>query len=117
MADITLYHNPRCGKSRAAKKELDARGLAYQEIHYLETPSTEYELRDLLNKLGCSAREVIRKKEAPYKELGLKDKTKSEEELIRAIVAHPILLERPIVVRGARAVIAREPGKLEELLR
>ncbi len=116
MAKYLIYYNPRCHKSRAAKNVLDEKGVDYEVIEYLKTPPSEQELRDLLRKLGLSAREVIRKKEKIYKELNLGDPAKTEDDLIRAIVEHPILLERPIVVRGDRAVLARPTEKIYEIL-
>jgi len=116
MADIKIYHNPRCRKSREGKQFLDDRGVAYDVIEYLKTPPTEDELRDLLHKLGMNVREVMRKKEKIYKELNLNNPRLSEDDLIKAIAEHPILLERPIVVKGDRAVLARPAERIAEIL-
>ncbi|MGH8273511.1 MAG: arsenate reductase (glutaredoxin) [Gammaproteobacteria bacterium] len=113
---MTLYHNPRCSKSRAALALLKDRGIEPQIVEYMKTPPDEAALRKLLHKLGLDAREVIRKGEAPYKELGLGRDSVTEVELIAAIAAHPILLQRPIAVAGNRAVIGRPPERVLELL-
>jgi arsenate reductase (glutaredoxin) len=116
MTDLTLYHNPRCSKSRGALELLDARGLTPQVVRYLETPPSAAELRELLSKLGIGARALLRSGEDEYKELGLADASLSDEQLIAAMAAHPKLIERPILVAGKRAVIGRPPEKVLELL-
>jgi arsenate reductase len=113
---ITLYHNPRCSKSRTALALLRERGVEPEIIEYLKTPPDEAELMGVLRKLGLNAEDVIRKNEAPYKELGLGRDSITEAELIAAIAAHPILLQRPIAVAGKRAVIGRPPERMLELL-
>jgi len=116
MTDLTLYHNPRCSKSRGALELLEARGLTPHVVRYLETPPSAAELRELLAKLGIGARELLRSGEDEYKELGLADASLSDEQLIAAMAAHPKLIERPILVAGERAVIGRPPEKVLELL-
>jgi arsenate reductase len=116
MTDLTLYHNPRCSKSRGALELLEARGLTPQVVRYLETPPSAAELRELLSKLGIGARALLRSGEDEYKELGLADASLSDEQLIAAMAAHPKLIERPILVAGKRAVIGRPPEKVLELL-
>jgi arsenate reductase len=116
MTDLTLYHNPRCSKSRGALELLEARGLAPQVVRYLETPPSVAELRELLSKLGIGARALLRTGEDEYKELGLADASLSDEQLIAAMAAHPKLIERPILIAGNRAVIGRPPEKVLELL-
>ncbi|MDX5371330.1 MAG: arsenate reductase (glutaredoxin) [Pseudomonadaceae bacterium] len=116
MTDLTLYHNPRCSKSRSALELLEARGLAPQVVRYLETPPSAAELRELLNKLGIAPRALLRSGEDEYKALNLADQNLSDEHLIAAMVAHPRLIERPILVAGERAVIGRPPEKVLELL-
>lgn len=113
---VTIYHNPRCSKSRAALAILEKKGVEPNVVRYLDTPLDAAALTALLAKLGLGARQAMRKNEAIYKELGLGDPNKSEAELIAAIAAHPILLERAIVVSGDKAVIARPPEKLLEIL-
>ncbi|GIZ13232.1 arsenate reductase (glutaredoxin) [Pseudomonas sp. NCCP-436] len=116
MTDLTLYHNPRCSKSRGALELLENRGLQPTVIRYLETPPNADELRTLLGKLGISARELLRKGEDEYRELELADTSLSEAQLIEAMVSHPRLIERPILVAGDRAVVGRPPEKVLELL-
>ncbi|KZE34066.1 arsenate reductase (glutaredoxin) [Crenobacter luteus] len=109
MKDVTIYHNPRCSKSRETLALLTARGLAPTVIDYLETPPDAATLKTLLGLLGLSPRELMRKKEAEYAELGLADASLPDDALIAAMVAHPRLIERPIVVAGERAVLGRPP--------
>jgi arsenate reductase len=116
MTDLTLYHNPRCSKSRGALELLEARGLAPHVVRYLETPPSAAELRELLSKLGIGARALLRSGEDEYRDLGLADASLSDEQLIAAMAAHPKLIERPILVAGKRAVIGRPPEKVLELL-
>lgn len=113
---ITLYHNPRCSKSRAALELLQARGAAPTVVPYLETPPDAATLRRLLRQLGLSARDLLRRGEEEYRRLGLDDPSLDEEALIAAMVAHPRLIERPIAVAGDRAVIGRPPERVLELL-
>lgn len=115
MTALTLYHNPRCSKSRQALALLQERGIQPQIVLYLEQPPTQAQLRQLLTKLGCSARELLRKGEDIYKELGLADSSLSDAQLIAAMVEHPKLIERPIAVLGDRAVIGRPPENVLEL--
>ena len=116
MTDLTLYHNPRCSKSRGALELLEARGLQPTLVRYLETPPSADELKNLLGKLGIAARELLRSGEDEYKTLGLADASLSEAQLIEAMVRHPKLIERPILVAGDKAVIGRPPEKVLELL-
>ncbi len=113
---ITLYHNPRCSKSRAALALLQERGAEVKVIEYLKTPPGAAVLRKLLKRLGLNARDVLRKGEAAYRELRLGRDSITESELIAAIADHPILLERPIAVAGERAVVGRPPERVLELL-
>ncbi|MFZ4968143.1 arsenate reductase (glutaredoxin) [Pseudomonas gingeri] len=116
MTDLTLYHNPRCSKSRGALELLEARGLAPTVVRYLETPLDAAQLRALLDKLGLSARQLLRSGEDEYKSLNLADDQLGEAQLIAAIVAHPKLMERPILVAGDKAIIGRPPEKVLEIL-
>lgn len=104
---VTIYHNPRCSKSRATLEMLQDRGEEIDIVEYLQTPFTADQLRDLLAKLGVGPGEVIRKGEAVYKELGLGEAGVSDDQLIEAMAANPILVERPIVVNGRKAAIGR----------
>ncbi|MBC2692184.1 MULTISPECIES: arsenate reductase (glutaredoxin) [Pseudomonas] len=116
MTDLTLYHNPRCSKSRGALELLEARGLAPTVVRYLETPLNAEQLHSLLGKLGISARQLLRTGEDEYKSLNLADENLSEAQLIAAIAAHPKLMERPILEVGNQAVIGRPPEKVLEIL-
>ena len=103
----TIYHNPRCSKSRASLQALEDRGIEPTIIKYLETPPSKEELTDILEKLGMQAEQIVRKGEALYKELGLQNNSLSNEEWIDVLVANPRLIERPIVVNGDKAAIGR----------
>lgn len=115
VTDCTLYHNPRCSKSRAALALLQERGVEPELVLYLQTPPTAAELKALLGKLGLTAAELVRSKEAAYRERGL-GKSSSEAELLAAMAEEPKLIERPILVCGERAVIGRPPENVLELL-
>ncbi|WVV47480.1 arsenate reductase (glutaredoxin) [Pseudomonas sp. NA13] len=116
MTDLTLYHNPRCSKSRGALELLEARGLTPTVVRYLETPLDAAQLERLLGKLGISARQLLRTGEDEYKALNLADESLSQAQLIAAITAHPKLMERPILEAGEKAVIGRPPEKILEIL-
>ncbi|MFJ4086901.1 arsenate reductase (glutaredoxin) [Pseudomonas psychrophila] len=116
MTDLTLYHNPRCSKSRGALELLEARGLTPTVVRYLDTPLDASQLRDLLAKLKISARQLLRSGEDEFKALNLADASLSEAQLIDAMAAHPKLIERPILVVGNKAVIGRPPEKVLEIL-
>lgn len=116
MTELTLYHNPRCSKSRSALELLEARGLTLAIVRYLETPPTAAQLRALLDKLGLSARQLLRTGEDEYKSLALANSELSEAELIEAMVEHPRLIERPILVAGDKAIVGRPPERVLEIL-
>ncbi len=116
MTDLTLYHNPRCSKSRGALELLQARGLSPTILLYLETPPDAAQLRELLGKLGIGARQLLRTGEDDYKTLNLADKSLSDDDLIAAMAAHPKLIERPILVAGDKAAIGRPPENILEIL-
>lgn len=116
MTDLTLYHNPRCSKSRGALELLEARGLAPNVVRYLETPPDAATLKALLGKLGIGARQLLRSGEDEYKSLGLDNPALTDEQLIGAMAEHPKLIERPILVAGDKAVIGRPPEKVLEIL-
>ncbi|WP_322844455.1 arsenate reductase (glutaredoxin) [Pseudomonas sp. B33.4] len=116
MTDLTLYHNPRCSKSRGALELLEARGLTPNVVRYLETPLNAAQIKALLGKLGISARQLLRSGEDEYKMLQLADESLSEVQLIDAIAQHPKLMERPILEVGDKAVIGRPPENVLELL-
>ncbi|WP_461517679.1 arsenate reductase (glutaredoxin) [Porticoccus sp.] len=113
---ISIYHNPRCSKSRLTLALLEERGINPDVILYLETPPDEKTLAEVLGKLGISARQLLRKSEDAYKENNLADENLTEQQLISAMVAHPKLIERPIVVNGDKAAIGRPPELVLEIL-
>lgn len=106
---ITLYHNPRCAKSRQTLQLLQAMGVEPRVVLYLDTPPDAATLKTLLGKLGISARQLLRTGETTYRELGLKNSELTDTDLVEAMVKHPQLIERPIVVNGERAAIGRPP--------
>lgn len=113
---ITLYHNPRCSKSRQALALLKEHNIEPEIRLYLDNPPSATELKKLLTQLNISARELLRTGEDAYKELNLKDEHLSDTVLIKAMVEHPKLIERPIAVKGEQAVIGRPPENLLALL-
>ncbi|AZZ44769.1 MAG: arsenate reductase (glutaredoxin) [Pseudomonadales bacterium] len=116
MTELILYHNPRCSKSRSALELLEQRGLSPSVIRYLETPPSAAELQQILARLGISPRQLLRSGEEEYKTLNLADPTLTDGQIIDAMVAHPKLIERPILVAGDVAVIGRPPEKVLEIL-
>ncbi len=115
MKNVTIWHNPRCSKSRNALTLLEEKGIEAEVVKYLDTPPTKEELKTLLLQLGMSARELMRTKEDIYKELGLKE-VEDEEKLIEAMVANPKLIERPVIIKEGKAVIGRPIENVVELL-
>lgn len=115
MTKATIYHNPKCSKSRATLELLRERGADAVVVEYLKTPPTAAELTALVAKLGISPEQLVRKGEDIYKQ-HYAGKTLSPEDWIAAMVRHPILIERPIVVVGGRAVLGRPPENVERLL-
>ena len=113
---ITLYHNPRCSKSREALNLLREQGQEPEVILYLETPPNAKTLKAILGKLDISARELLRKGEDAYKDLKLADEKLSETALIKAMVENPKLIERPIAINGDKAVIGRPPENVKNIL-
>ena len=112
----TIYHNPRCSKSRQTLQILQDRGIELEVIPYLEQPPSAEELKRILGLLGLEPRGLMRVKEPPYAELGLADPSIPDERLIDAMVAHPILIERPIVLANGKAAIGRPPETVLEIL-
>jgi arsenate reductase len=112
----TIYHNPRCSKSRQTLEILRANGIEPDIVHYLQTPLDKPRLVALLEKLGFSAAQLVRRSEQGFKDGNLGAPGVSEEQLLDAMSAQPKLIERPIVVIGSRAVLGRPPEKVLELL-
>ena len=112
---MKIYHNPRCSKSRQALQLIREQGLEPEIILYIESPSTKAELRDILRKLGINADEILRKGEADYKAHFTAISRTDEKALIDLLVTYPKVIERPIVVTGAKAVIGRPPEAISVL--
>lgn len=112
---VRIYHNNRCSKSRATLALLEERGGPVEVIHYLDTPPSASELATLLKQLGMTPRQLLRTGEAEYQELGLADPGIDDERLIAAMIAHPKLIERPIVVANGKAKLGRPPEAVLDL--
>ena len=115
MSKITIWHNPRCSKSRAVATLLQENGVEAEVVKYLDEDLTVDQLKEMLSMLGIEPRELMRTKEAIYRELNLKEES-DPDKLIEAMVAHPKLIERPIVIKEGKAVIGRPIEKVIELL-
>ena len=116
MPQPTIYHNPRCTKSRATLELLTTRGFEPRVVLYLETPPSADEIEALLDKLGVEPRAILRTEEDEYAALGLADPNRTRRQLVAAIAANPRLLQRPIVVYGAKAAIGRPPERVLGIL-
>jgi arsenate reductase (glutaredoxin) len=113
---VTIYHNPRCSKSRATLALLEARGVKPKIVDYLKTPPSAAELKAILRKLGLKPRDILRTSETVYAELGLKTKELDDDALIALMVKNPILIERPIVVASDKAAVGRPPENVLAIL-
>ena len=113
---VTIYHNPRCSKSRQTLQLLLDRGIEPRVIEYLKTPPGSNELRHILDLLAMQPRDLMRKKETAYKELGLDDNSLSNEQLVEAMSANPVLIERPIVLANGKAALGRPPESVLEIV-
>jgi arsenate reductase (glutaredoxin) len=113
---ITIYQKPTCSTCREAVKLLAASGQPYEAVNYYETPFTKATLQEVLKKAGLAAKDVLRTKEDVYKELGLAKKQIAEAELIDLMLKHPDLIQRPLVVKGTRAILARPAETIKQLL-
>ena len=111
-----IYHNTRCSKSRATLAILEQNNVEFEIVNYLENPPSESELRLVLQDLGIGARDLMRKGESVYKDLQLSNKSLTEDELIKAMLNHPILIERPIVRTNKGVVIGRPPENVQIIL-
>jgi arsenate reductase (glutaredoxin) len=116
LKSVTIYHNPRCTKSRQTLALLEQRGIQPRIVEYLVTPPTEAELKRLLKLLGISPRELLRTKEEEYKQAKLDKPDVTDAEIIRAIIKHPRLMERPIVVAGNKATLGRPPENVLKII-
>lgn len=113
---VTIYHNPRCSKSRQTLELLQEQGITPEIIEYLKTPPTKSRLTEILKLLGMEPRELMRKNEEEYKKAKLDNPGLGRDELIAAMVEYPILIERPIVLANGKAAIGRPPEKVLEIL-
>ena len=116
MSKPTLYHNPRCSKSRQTLEVLRARGIEPEIVEYLKTPPDAQQLGQILDMLGLEPRQLMRTNEAEYKQNKLADTSLSRDALIQAMVEHPRLIQRPIVVSNGQAALGRPPEGVVEIL-
>ena len=116
MSKVLIYHNPRWGKSRESVKILDNLGEEYEIVDYINTPPSAKELQSLAKKMGISAKDFIRSNESIFKDLGLKPFLDNDAILYKHMSENPKLIERPIVVKGEKAVIGRPPEKVRDFL-
>ena len=113
---VTIYHNPKCSKSRQTLELLSAKGITPNIIEYIKNPPTVEKLKEILSQLGISPRDLMRKKEDIYKELELGILSLSDKDLIDLMIEHPILIERPIVIANGKAVLGRPPEQVLDIL-
>jgi arsenate reductase (glutaredoxin) len=115
-SEVTIYHNPACTTSRKVLGMIRDAGVKPRVIEYLKTPPTRPELVDLLGRMGLTPRELLRRRGTPYQELGLDDPAKTDDDLIDVITAHPILMERPVVVGPGGVRLCRPPERVRDVL-
>lgn len=113
---VTIYHNPRCSKSRQTLALLRDRGIEPEIVEYLDTPPDAAQIKTILGLLAMGPRDLMRKKEAPYRDAGLDDPSLDDDALVAAMVAHPILMERPIVLANGKAAVGRPPEAVLDIL-
>ena len=113
---VTIYHNPKCSKSRQTLELLGAKGITPTIIEYIKIPPTVKKLKEILSQLGIAPRDLMRKKEDIYKELELGILSLSDKDLIDLMIEHPILIERPIVIANGKAVLGRPPEQVLDIL-
>ena len=116
MSDFIIYHNPRCSKSRQTLEILNEQDVNTEIVLYLENPPSTEKIVSILQKLGLNPRDIIRKGEEEYKLLNLKDQSLTENELITYMAENPKLIERPIVIKGDKAVIGRPPENVLSII-
>ena len=116
MPDVTIYHNPACTTSRKVLAAIRDAGTEPRIVEYLKTPPSRAELESLLQRMGMTPRALLRKRGTPYEDLGLDDPKKTDDALLDAMLAHPVLIERPIVVTKRGVRLCRPPEKLTEIL-
>ncbi len=113
---IRIFYNPKCSKCRLTMDILNEKGVEATVVEYLETPPDSTELSEVLDLLGIEPRDLMRKHEAPYKENNLDNPDLTREQLIEAMIENPILIERPVVIKGNKAIIGRPPEKVLDIL-
>lgn len=113
---VTIYHNPRCSKSRATLVLLEEKGIVPEIVEYLSTPPSKEEMKRILDGLAMAPRDLMRKKEAPYAALNLGDESVGDDALIDAMLENPILMERPVVVKDGKYALGRPPENVLEIL-
>jgi arsenate reductase len=116
MREFTIYHNPRCSKSRQTLQILRDRGIEPSIVEYLKTPLQKDELKKISNSLGLRPKEFVRKNESDFRDKGLAGNLEDDEKMIKAMAAYPKIIERPIVVLKGRAVIGRPPENVLKLI-
>ncbi len=114
--DVTIYHNPRCSKSRQTLELLEKHNITPTVVEYLETPPTVEKLKEILAQLGFAPRDLMRKKETEYTEHKLDNPALSDDDLIEFMTQHPILIERPLVLANGKAALGRPPEQVLEIL-
>ena len=114
--DVTIYHNPKCSKSRQTLDLLREKGVTPRIVEYLNTSPDAAEIRQILTELGLAPRDLVRRKESAYKEAGLDDPAVGDSDLVAAMVRHPVLIERPIVRANGKATIGRPPERVLDIL-
>jgi arsenate reductase len=114
--DWVIWHNPRCSKSRETLKLLEGAGIRPRIVEYLKTPPEDSEIKRVLGFLGSAPLDLVRKKEPPFKALGLADSSVTDDAIIQAMTENPVLIERPVVIHGDRAVVGRPPEAVLELI-
>ncbi len=116
MAEVTLYHNPGCSKSRAVLALLEENDISLEIVYYMDNPPDVKQLKGLLKKLDMNVRDVLRRSEPEFEELGLDDDDLAEEIVLDLLAKHPQLLQRPIVIAGNKAVLGRPPENVLEFI-
>ena len=114
--NVSIFYNPKCSKCRLTMDILNDKGIDTTVVEYLDTPPSSDDLIEVLELLGLEPRDLMRKHEAPYKDNDLDDPNLSREQLIQAMIDNPILIERPIVINGNKAIIGRPPEKVLDIL-
>jgi arsenate reductase (glutaredoxin) len=117
MSKIIVYQKPTCTTSRKVVKLLDEKGVSFEKVNYYETPFTKTKLNDLLKKMKMKPSDLLRKKDKIYKELEFKNKNYTETQILSLLIKHPDLIERPIVQKGTKVILARPPESVNEILK